>query len=295
MDALLELFQIEEISATLIQFLPKLFAAVVILLFFWFLYSLTGKSLRVILRRAGFREAMIHLLINNVYQVVLFVIGGLMALSQVGVNVAAALTGLGVAGIAFGLAAQDTLANIIAGVVILWDQPFLVGDFVTAGGEYGRVTNITLRTTRIRTQENCYVVIPNRSIIDSVLVNHTKHGDIRVNVQVGIAYKESISEARRVILRALEGMPHVLDDPAPEVVAEGLGASSIDLNVRVWINDPFQERPTKFRVVEACKNALDEAGIQIPFPHLQLFVDDVEDRVIQKMAALPRLRTEGGS
>jgi small-conductance mechanosensitive channel len=295
MDAFLQLFEFEQIARTVLSFLPRLFAASVILLFFWFLYSLTGKSLRVVLRRAGFQEAMIHLLINNVYQVVLFIIGILMALSQLGVNVAAALTGLGVAGIAMGLAAQDTLANVIAGVVILWDQPFLVGDYVTTGGQYGRVTNITLRTTRIRTQENTYVVIPNRSIIDSVLVNHTKHGEIRVNITVGIAYKESIAEARRVILESLKQLPNILQDPPPEVVAEGFGASSVDLSVRVWIDDPFQERPTHFRVVEASKTALDDAGIQIPFPHLQLFIDDIEDRVLDKVAALPALRARGGS
>lgn len=293
MDFIAQIFDVESLTAMTVEFAPRFLGAVVILFLFWLFYVVTGKSLRVIMRRAGVQEAMVQLLINNVYSVVLFMVGFLMALGQLGINVAAALTGLGVAGVAFGLAAQDTLSNLIAGVVILWDQPFLVGDFVTTGDQYGRVTNITLRTTRIRTQENTYVVIPNRGIIDSVLVNHTKHGVIRVNIPVGIAYKESIQKAREVIVRAMDSVDSVLKEPRPEVVAEGLGSSSIDLSVRVWIDDPFQERPTRFRVVEAVKNALDDAGIQIPFPHLQLFMDDVEDRFLEKVARLPALRSGG--
>jgi small-conductance mechanosensitive channel len=100
-------------------------------------------------------------------------------------------------------------------------------------------------------------------------------------VPIGIAYKESIAEARGVMLEAVAGIEGVLREPAPSVVAAGLGDSSVDLMVRVWIAQAVDEVPVRFRVVEACKVALDKAGIEIPFPHLQLFVDDVTDRVWQ--------------
>jgi small conductance mechanosensitive channel len=209
-----------------------------------------------------------------------------MAADQLGINVGAALAGIGIAGIALGFAAQDSLANTIAGFVIFWDKPFEVGDWVEVGSQYGRVTNITIRTTRIRTLRNTYVVIPNKKVIDEVLVNHSKHGETRVDVPVGIAYKESIPRAREVLLQAAAAIDGVLADPAPDVVVTGLGASSVDMEVRVWIVQADREIAIFHRVMEESKLALDAAGIEIPYHHLQLFVEKVEDRVWEKAASL---------
>jgi len=198
---------------------------------------------------------------------------------QLGINVGAAVAGLGVAGIAVGFAAHDSLANVISGIIVFLDRPFIVGDWITVEDEYGKVSNITLRSTRIRTPRNSYVVIPNKKIIDTVLENHSKHGRLRVDVPVGIAYKEDVGEARNVLLEAVAKLDGVLSEPAPDVVVDGLGSSSVDLLVRVWTNAAERRQATIFSVVEAAKRALDETGIEIPFPHLQLFVDNVEDEV----------------
>ncbi len=215
-----------------------------------------------------------------------------MAASQVGINVGAALAGLGVVGIAIGFAAQDILSNIIAGFVIFLDKPFEVGDLIQAEEHYGSVTNITLRSTRIRTPQNTYVVVPNKRIIDAVVVNHSKHGETRVDVPVGIAYKESIPDARKVLLDAVSGLKDVVDHPVPSVVVDELGGSSVNLTVRVWIENAEREKPVFFSVLEASKLALDAAGIQIPYPHLQLFWDDVEDRVVRKLAMVSKGMTD---
>jgi small conductance mechanosensitive channel len=214
-----------------------------------------------------------------------------MAASQLGVNIGAALAGLGVVGIAVGFAAQETIANMIAGFLIFWDRPFKVGDFITTEERYGEVREITMRTTRIRTMENTYVVIPNKQIIGDTLVNHSLYGEVRVNVPVGIAYKERIADARRVLLPVAQAIPGVLAVPPTEVVATALGESSVHLEVRVWTDDPALERRLFFQVLEASKAALDEAGIQIPFPHLQLLLDDVSDRV---WAGASRMRAVAG-
>jgi small-conductance mechanosensitive channel len=137
--------------------------------------------------------------------------------------------------------------------------------------------------------ENTYVVIPNRQIVGNLLVNHSMYGKTRVNVPVAIAYKEQIAEARRVLLDAVGGLEGVLADPPPAVVPMELGDSSVDLQVRVWIDDAADERPVFHLVLEAAKGALDQAGIEIPFPHLQLFVDDVRARVWAGAAKLPGL------
>lgn len=271
----------EEVLSIAAAILPKLAAAILVFLAFLVLLRVVQPALRAVLRRANFAPALIHLLVDGVVRGAVLVLGLVMAASQLGINIAAALAGLGVLGIAVGFAAQETIANMIAGFLIFWDRPFKVGDWVTTQDRYGEVRDITLRTTRIRTLDNTYVVIPNKQVIGELLINHSMYGETRVNVPIGIAYKESIAEARGVMLEAVAGIEGVLREPAPSVVAAGLGDSSVDLMVRVWIAQAVDEVPVRFRVVEACKIALDKAGIEIPFPHLQLFVDDVTDRVWQ--------------
>lgn len=288
MSAFWSSVSVEQFIPVLLAFLPGLIVAFVILFAFWVGYRIVRRPLRAILGRSGLQPPLIHLLVDNVFRFSLLAFALVMAASQVGINVGAALAGIGVAGIAIGFAAQDSLANTIAGFMIFWDKPFEVGDWLDVADEYGQVKEITLRTTRIRTLKNTYVVIPNKNIIDQVLTNHSKHGETRVDVPVGIAYKEYIPEARKVMLEAAKGVEGVLATPAPDVVVSGLGNSSVDLLVRVWTNDSRDEARLCAATLEACKLALDEAGIQIPFPHLQLFVDDVEDRVWERAAALRR-------
>jgi len=183
-----------------------------------------------------------------------------------------------------GFAAQDSIANVFAGIMIFMDKPFEVGHWITVVDQYGEVNDITMRSTRIRTKRNTYVVIPNKTIIDEVLVNHSQKGVTRVDVPIGIAYKESILGARQVMLASVRGLDGVLTDPPPDVVVAELGDSSVNLNLRVWIERATDEEPVFFCVLEAAKLALDEAGIEIPFPHLQLFLENIEDRVWQKLA-----------
>jgi small-conductance mechanosensitive channel len=209
--------------------------------------------------------------------------------------VAAAVAGLGVAGLALGFAAQDSVANVISGILIFWDKPFIVGDWIQTEGSYGRVVEITLRSTRMRTNRNTYVVIPNKTVIDAVLENYSKHGELRIDVPVGIAYKEDIPKAREVLLDAIRPLPDVMAEPEPDVVVESLGDSSVNLLVRGWIETADSLPGGTASIIEASKLALDAAGIQIPYPHLQLFVDDVEERVIKKAATLRPLAGGGAA
>ncbi len=272
-----------------IDFAPKILAAILVLLAFWLAYRLTRRPLSAVMRKAKINEKLVDLLVNSIYRYTLLIVGLVMGASQLGINVGAALAGLGVAGIAVGFAAQDSLANLIAGILIFWDKPFVVGDFIDAEGQYGRVSDITLRSTRIRTPQNKFVVIPNKRIIDTVLVNHTKNGELRVDVAVGIAYKEDIPKAREAILAAAAEMGGLRDEPAPSVVVDGLGDSSVDLKVRVWIDRAADERATSYTLTETAKLALDRAGIEIPFPHLQLFVDEVAEKAVDQLGRLPGL------
>ncbi len=258
---------------------PKVLAAALVALAGWIVLRITQPALRTALRRAHFAAGLITLLVDGVYKAVLGLFTMVMAASQLGIDVSAMLAGFGVIGIALGFAAQETVANTIAGFLIFWDRPFKIGDYITTQSLYGEVREITLRTTRIRTNNNTFVVIPNKQVIGDTLVNHSMYGATRVVVEIGIAYKEKIAEARAVLMTVLPGIEGVISDPAPDVVARSLGDSSVNLEIRVWIDEAEQEMPVEARVVEAAKVALDNAGISIPFPHLQLFVDQVEPRV----------------
>jgi small conductance mechanosensitive channel len=288
MDRLRELLDVQALTTSAVAYAPRVLVAIVILVAFWGVYRATRPALTALFQRAGLHEKLTQLLVRSLYRFTLLVFALVMAASQLGINVGAALAGIGVVGLAVGFAAQDSLANTIAGLVIFWDKPFVVGDYVTVQDNYGEVTDITLRSTRIRTNRNTYVVIPNKQIIDVVLINHSKHGAVRVDVPVGIAYEEHIPAAREVLLRAVSGLDGVAVDPAPSVVADELAGSSVNLLVRVWIDEARDEQPVRFRTVEACKLALDAAGMQIPFPHLQVIVDDVQERVWRGAASVAR-------
>lgn len=268
----------------IIGFIPDVVVGIAVLIGFWAFFRVSSIALRRLLMGSGIHTTLVNMLVDNVYRYAVLGFGVIMAADQLGVNVGAALAGIGVVGIAVGFAAQDTLSNFIAGFLIFLDKPFMVGDWVDVADQVGEVSEITMRTTRIRTKNNTWVVIPNKKIIDEVLVNHSKHGETRVDVPIGIAYKENIPRAREVLLRAVKGIAQVAEQPATEVVVTNLGGSSVDLEVRVWVSTASDEPPVYCKVMEASKLALDEAGIEIPYPHLQLFVDDVRPAVWQDLA-----------
>ena len=271
------------LQSKIISYTPNIFGAIIILIFAYLLFKSASFSLRKILRKSKIEEALINIIIT-ILKIVFFVLTALMAVGQLGINVNAALAGIGVAGIAIGFASQDALSNIVAGFVIFFDKPFRVGDYVTYEKYYGRIEEITIRSTRIRTQDNTYIVIPNQKIINEVVIDHTTNGNTRVVISVDIAYKESIDQAREVLLKAVAQIEGVLVNPVPDVVVDELGDSGVKLFVRVWIADASIERRVYFETVETVKKTLDKAGIQIPFPHLQLFVDDVKDDIFEKFS-----------
>ena len=126
----------------------------------------------------------------NVYRFALLAFGIVMAASQLGINVGAALAGLGVVGLTIGFAAKDSLSNIMAGFLIFWDKPFHVGQWITIAEHYGKIAEITMRTTRLQTRDNKWVIIPNEKVINQILINHSTNGETRLQIPVGIGYRE---------------------------------------------------------------------------------------------------------
>lgn len=293
MNELVQLLDVQVLLTRLVEYLPRVGAAAMVLAAFWFGFRVLHRLFDSALRRMDIHPAIRDLLVDKLLRSAVLLVGVVMAADQLGFNVAAALAGLGVAGIALGFAAQDSVANVIAGILIFWDKPFSVGDWIETEGEYGQVSEITLRSTRIRTNRNTFVVLPNKRIIDVTLENFSKHGPLRIDVPLGIAYKENVPEARSVLLAAVGQLKGLSSAHPPDVVVTALGASSVDLAVRVWIDSGEQSPGMHAAVLEASKAALDAAGIQIPFPHLQLFVENVQEQVWTGMSGVPALSVAG--
>jgi small conductance mechanosensitive channel len=254
-----------ELLESAILFLPNVFRAIVVLLAFWLLFRVVAGLFRRLLARRH-TDASIIGITTRLARYALLSVAVVMALGELGFNVGSLIATLGILGLAVGLAAQESLGNVIAGLTILWDRPYRVGDNVTIAGTFGRVQEIGLRTTRVLTVERLNAFLPNREIVKEMIVNHTANPQLRLGVPVSIAYKEDTREARRVLLAAVVGNRLLLEEPAPAVVVTELAESGVNLELRVWLRDPHEEREALFELTEIAKIALDDAGIEIPFP-----------------------------
>ena len=155
------------------------------------------------------------------YTVMIFAV--ITALDQIGYDITSLIAGLGIAGIALGFAAKDTLSNIVAGIFIFWDKPFYIGDLVEIEGEYGEVQNITLRTTRIVTPDGRMVSIPNQNIAANKVISYTMFPHLRLDIDVTIGVNEDIENARREMLSIIKGDERFMKEPVPVVLVQELG------------------------------------------------------------------------
>lgn len=205
-------------------------------------------------------------------QVGLYALGGSVVLSLWGVDLSGFLVGAGFLGIVVGLAARQTLGALLAGFVLMFSRPFEIGDWVEIGDHEGIVTDITIVTTRMQTFDGEYVMVPNDVVSSESVVNRSRKGRLRIEVDVGIDYDADPREAANVALEAVRSIDNVLRVPTPQVVVKEFADSAILLGVRVWIDNPSARRMwrTRTAVVSAVKSAFDEEGIKIPFPQREL-------------------------
>jgi small conductance mechanosensitive channel len=200
----------------------------------------------------------------------------LACLSTLGVETSSFAVVLGAAGLAIGLAFQATLSNFAAGGMLLIFRPYKVGDAVNAAGVTGSVNEIALFTTEIDTWDGRRIIVPNSAIYGSVIENIWYHPRRRIDVEVGVSYDAEIDVTRQVLEKALQSVPQIVQDPEPAVVLNGLGASSVDWVVKAWAyRDDFST--VKQGLIRAVKMELDQAGIGIPYPQMDVHLDPPAD------------------
>ncbi len=191
-------------------------------------------------------------------------------LREVGFKLSTVLGAAGIVGIAVGFASQTSVSNIISGFFLIAERPFEMNDIITVGGTTGVVLSVDMLSVKLRTFDNKFVRIPNETIIKSEVTNVTRFPIRRVDIQIGVAYKEDISRVREVLLDIARKEPVCLNEPEPIVVLSGFGNSSIDMLLLVWTAKADWLR-AKNSITESVKKRFDEEGIEIPFPHVSLY------------------------
>ena len=195
-------------------------------------------------------------------------------LNQFGVETTSMIAVLGAAGLAIGLALQGTLSNVASGVMLLILRPFKVGDFISAGSLSGTVVEIGLFTSELKTGDGVYIMAPNSQIWNTTITNFSRNSTRRIDIVVGVAYDDDLDVAQKALQSLMDGQALVLKNPASETMIKSLGDSSVNINMRCWVNtadywDAF------WALNKGAKAAVESAGCSIPFPQrdVHLFED----------------------
>ncbi|MBA4764255.1 mechanosensitive ion channel family protein [Qipengyuania huizhouensis] len=207
--------------------------------------------------------------LSNVVKYALWALVLVTVLAQFGVETTSILAALGGLALAVGLALQGTLSNVASGVMILVQKPFKVGEGITTGSVTGTVQQIGLFTTELKQFDGLFVMVPNSELWNQAIVNFNRHPIRRFELIVGIAYSDSMEQARKELLALAEADERVLDDPAPQAFVSSLDDSSVGIGLRVWCVTSDYLTLT-WDLTEAAKARFDQVGLSIPFPQREV-------------------------
>ena len=230
-----------------------------------------GKTVRTVGEKRGLDTTLTRFSANIVRYLILIAVV-ISVLGVFGIQTSSFAAIIGAAGLAVGLAFEGTLSSFAAGAMLLIFRPFKVGDFVDAGGVTGTVEELELFTTIIKTVDNRKIIVPNSKIFGDTIVNYGAYPKRRVDIDVGCDYSADIDETRAALVEAIGKLENVHEDPAPVVVLTGLGGSSVDWQLRLWV-DTANYWGVKEAGLRQVKYTLDEKGIGIPFPQMDVHVD----------------------
>lgn len=258
----------EYASTTLMYFGARVVGVMVLLIVGWLVAGIVARLLGRTMEQANIDKTLTRF-VSRLARWCILILFGLACLGIFGIQTTSFAAVIGAAGLAIGLAFQGALSNFAAGAMLLVFRPFKVGDFVEIAGQTGTVFALDLVTTAIDTPDNRRIVIPNKSVFDTVIQNASYHPTRRVDIALGTEYTADLDRTREVLLKAVQSVPGYLSEPEPAIVLLDLGPSSIDWSVRVWVNKS-DFATVKQALIVAVKNHLDGAGIGIPFPQMEI-------------------------
>lgn len=254
---------LQELLASLILFLPKLIAALVIFILTIYFANLFGRATRRALTKRQVNKQTYQVLPKLVHWSTI-VFGLIVALQQTGFSVTAFLAGMGIVGFTIGFALQDISKNFVSGLIIWLQQPFLPGDIIEVTGFSGTVMTIDLRATEIRTFDGRLVLIPNADVVTKPIINYSRTGTRRIEVLVSISSHSDMENVRLIALKALETIPGLLKQPAPKLTFQAFDSSKLDLSIHYWISTAQTSvELARDNGLTRIKAAFEQANIQI--------------------------------
>lgn len=256
------------LSEKTIETLMQIGVTVLIILVGLILIKVTCKIVKKTLKKSGVDEVLFPFIVNCI-KVTLWLIVAITAMSYLNIPVSAFLAALGAAGVTVALALKDSLSNFAGGLLILLTKPFGKGDLIESGGTSGKVEKIDLLYTTMVTFDNKVITIPNGLLSNSVMINYSRAEKRRVDCSFSVEFKQDIAQVKEILLAIVASNPEILPEPAPIIGVSGQGKRGVNLDLKVWCsNDDYYQ--VKYALEEQVKIAFDEAGITIPYEHVDV-------------------------
>jgi small conductance mechanosensitive channel len=248
----------------------RIVGAVILLLIGIWLVKFISRRVERLLARAQFDETL-HTFLTRLIYYSLYALLVIIILSILGVPMGSIIAILGAAALAVGLALQDSLKNIASSILIIILKPYVVGDFVEINDRIGRVYEVGLYHTRIRTPDNKILYIPNSEAMSENIINYSRLAITRVDMVFGIGYDDDLRQAKQILIEILNDDERILDDPEPIVAVKELADNSVNFVVQPYVNLD-NGIAVRYSVTEQVKLRFDEAGISIPYPQRDVHV-----------------------
>lgn len=266
----------EQLTQWSLAAFPNVIAALLIVLVGWWASSRLAAATSSVLARQGRVDDTLSTVLSKLVRYAVLILVAVAALSQLGIETTSILAALGAIGLAVGLALQNTLSNIAAGVMLLWLRPFGLGDFIEYQEGKGTVEDIGLFATRLTTVEGLFVFVPNSELWNKKITNFSKRPTRMIRETFTISYDDDVAKAREVLLDMLAADGRIHRTPEPIIKLEALGDSSVELELRAWTQSSDYVA-TRWDVIERAKMSLESEGLSIPYPQQDVHIRNLPE------------------
>ncbi len=266
---LLEIFNPETLGIKIGDAVAGLIVGAVVIAVFIILERIVRRVSKPVIENSGLDETA-QSFVATIVRYTVILIGIMASLSAIGINIDSLLASIGIAGVTIGFAARDAFSNLISGLLIFLDRPFVIGDLVEVGDNYGHVDQITLRSTRIITSDGKMLAVPNNEMINTTVASYTNFPNLRLDIPVTVGVGEDTEQVRGLLLEVVKGDPDYLEIPPPRVVVTSLNDYNIAMELQVWLKDERQHVEMRSSLRERVFHKLNQASVDMPYETLRV-------------------------
>lgn len=265
-------FDPERMGAEVAEFLADTLVVVIVFLIFYLIWMGLRVVFQLVVKRTELDETAVAFL-ETILKYGVLIVGLINALGAVGVNTASLITSLGIVGLSVGFAARDAFSNLISGLLIFIDRPFVIGDLVEIEDNYGRVDQITLRSTRIVTSDGKMLAVPNSDIVNKIVASYTNFPHLRLDIPITVGVGENLDRIREILLGLVADDPAFLSVPPPRMVVTALNDYNVAVELQAWIRDEREHVTMRSNLREEVFEVLTAAGVDMPYETIQVLQD----------------------